>query len=676
MVVRQPPNNARAWDRRGTADIPYRFYQWTSGPYDPEPPEIDHSAVFDDWSGGYGHAYRDDQLPNDNTYNFSWNFDARFPKQLIHAQQLQYLPNSRYSGSNINCEYLTDVPLPGVASPPAGAGAVLAYGLNWATSFAPTGLLTAGSQFDKLAESSGQTFAERPGLFGSFAYIATDTGFWQRKFDGTTATINTSLPSEGFATYRNVMWRRFGAAGNLLQSVAAGSDPNVGANWSATLNIGNGLNGINDMMERGDALFLGMDDGLYQGDISGTFFNVLPEARDVRHADNGRDLTAYDGGVVFAGAPGQYWYQPAQFGGARGDAYEVGAQAVTTGQNPVRGRIRTQQAFGPWLYAGLFTGSQSWLLAGRRTDERTAPQPYEWHTMQLLPDTVKIHRIHLDAISNASGQYHEMPGRMWIATEASFGAQTGATAPLYIAPMPRLNQNPLLDPAFTANYCGSARIDFSYTDMQMPGVLKVFRSVELWADNLQSGAQYCDVWATVDNGSRMYIGRATQSPKSTIYFPGDRGTFVGGVNIKLSLESYTASFNVTPVYRSVVLRGPVRPHSIDVCTAQTWIADGLKDRLGNEMRPGADMITELRALGDPSQMGNNPVQLTDIAGATQWVVVLPSIAEVEFRQDGERNPEIMATVKMACLDFTQSSGPAIAYQPALTAVGGRLGLHT
>lgn len=673
MLVRQPPQNARSWDRRGTADIPYRFYQWSSGPYDPEPPEIDRTGVFNDWSGGYGHAYR--EAPDDNFYLYAQNFDTRWPKQLIHSQTLQYLPNTRYSGSNVNCEYLTDVPLLGVASPPAGAGAILAYGANWATSFAPTSLLAAGSQFDMRTESSGQTFAERPALFGSFTYVATGTGFWQRKFDGTTATMTQLLPSAGFATYRNVMWRRFGGPGNLLQSVAAGADPTNTANWSATLNIGNGLNGINDMMERGDALFLGMDDGLYQGDISGTFFNVLPEARDVRHADNGRDLTAYDGGVVFAGAPGQYWYQPAQFGGARGDAFEVGAQAVTTGQNPVRGRIRAQQAFGPWLYAGMWTGSQSWLLAGRRADARTQPSPYEWHTMQLLPDTAKIHRIHLDGITNASGQYNEMPTRLWIATEGSFGAQTGATSPLYVCPVPRLNQNPLLDPSFTANYCGSARIDFPYDDFQMPGVLKVYRAVEIWADNLQSGAQYANVFATIDNGARIFIGQANQSPKSTIYFPGDNGTFLTGLNVKLSLESYTASAGITPVYRSVVIRGPVRPRSVDVCTAQTWIADNVVDRMGVVMRPGADQITELRALADPLQMGNKPVQLTDIAGATQWVVVLPSIAEVEFRQDGDRNPEIMATVKMAVLDFTQSAGPGIALQSHLWAQGGRVGMR-
>ncbi len=667
MLVRDPKTQGRSWDRKGTADIPYRFYQWRSGPYDPQPDEIDHAEVFNDWSGGAGQAYRPAEDSND--YLYSQNFDTRFPRQLIHAQALQLLPAARYSGSNVNCEYLQDVPLPGVSAPPAGAGAVLAYGRNWMTSFAPTSLLSAGSQFDVKAEATAQSFQGRPALFGSYAYIATGTGFLQRGFDGTTMTLNTSMSAQGFGIYRNTAWRRHST--NLLQSVAAGADPMVAGNWSATLSIGNGLNAINDLAERGDALFLGAADGLYQGDIGGSFFNVLGEARDVRHQDNGRDLTVYDGGLVFAGAPGMYWYQPSAFGGARGDSFEVGPQGATTGRTPVRGRNRTTVGNGPWLYAGMWTGSQSWLMGGRRDGDRQSPTGYTWHTLQLLPHTAKIHRIHFDSITNASGQYNEMPSRLWISTEASFGAQAGATAPLYVSPVPRLNQNPLLDLTFTPNYCGSARIDLPATSWQMPGVQKVFRAVEVWADNLMSGAQYCDLWVTVDSGARQYAGRATQSPKSTVFLPGDNGTFLSGQSIQLSLESYTASSLVTPVYRSLVVRGAVRPRSVDVITAVTHIADGLIDRWGTPMRDGGTMIQELRSMGDPLQAGGaQPVSLLDLAGATQWVVVLPAVQEQELHQAGERPPEVAATVRMAVLDFTQSYGPGISLDPILQVVGG------
>lgn len=652
MLVRDPKSNGRSWLRRGTSDLPRRSFYFQEDRYGNQVDEVDHVEYWEDWSGGYGSAYR--AGPDDNHYLFAQNFDARYPRQLIHCQNLSLLPNTTYSGSNLNVEYITDIP-PLVSPQPAGAGAVLVVGRNFVSSFTPTTLLTMASQFNMKAEATGQMSQGRPAIFGSYTYIATGTGFYQRGFDGNTYTLNTLMNAQGFGNYRNVLWRRH--TGNLLQEVPAGSDPMGTGNWSATLNIGNGQQPISDILERGDSLFLGAADGLYQGDVSGTFFNVTPEARDVRHVDNGRDLYAYDGGVIFGGAPGLYWYQPAQYGGARGDSFEVGPQGVTSGRNPVRGRNRAGTAVGPWAYAGMFTGSQSWILAGG-VEASGRGSPYNWHTMQLLPHTAKINRIHFDAITNASGQYTEIPSRLWVSTEASFGALTNATAPLYVAPVPRLNQNPLTDLAFTPNYCGSARIDFPFTDWQMPGVFKIFRSLEIYADNLASGAQYADVWATVDAGARTYVGRANQSPKSTLYFPGDNGTFLSGIAIQLSIESYTFSSLITPVYRGVVLRGPVTPRSVDVVTAVVHISDEVRDRFGNEMRDGATMIQELRNLADPYISGRNPIMMLDLAGATQWVRVLPSIEEQEIHQAGDRPLEVAATIRLACLDFTQSSGDA------------------
>src|SRR5258708_2991799 len=282
----------------------------------------------------------------------------------------------------------------------------------------------------------------------------------------------------------------------------------VAANWSATLNVGNGLYAVADLAERGDQLYLGMPDGLYVGDQSGSFFNILPEARDLRHADNGRDLDIYDGGVIYAGMPGTFWFQASNFGGQRGDAFEIGARGILSNRSPVRGRPRVVESYGPWLYQGLWTGSESYIMAGRREGDRQ--QPYTWRVMQRLPHTAKIQRLHFDGITNASGKYSEIPTRMWVATEATFGAQTNATAPLYVCPVPRLNENPITDLAFSANYVGSARVDLPYDDWKMPGVPKVFRAVEVWADNLLSGAQYADIWATIDQGARLHVGRAQQ----------------------------------------------------------------------------------------------------------------------------------------------------------------------
>ena len=59
------------------------------------------------------------------------------------------------------------------------------------------------------------------------------------------------------------------------------------------------------------------------------------------------------------------------------------------------------------------------------------------------------------------------------------------------------------------------------------------------------------------------------------------------------------------------------------------------------------MLAELRAM---AQSGS-PVQLVDLAGATQYVSVLAPISEQETYQAGEDNPEIAATVKMSVLSY-------------------------
>ncbi len=130
MLVRHPGTkqlaSGRAWSRRGTSDLPRRSFLYDEGPYGHQPDEIDHASIFNDFSGGFGAAYRHPETPN--MVSFSENMDLRFPNQMVHCQALQLLPNTRYSGSNANVEWIEDVPLPGVSSPPAGAGGVLVYG--------------------------------------------------------------------------------------------------------------------------------------------------------------------------------------------------------------------------------------------------------------------------------------------------------------------------------------------------------------------------------------------------------------------------------------------------------------------------------------------------------------------------------------------------------------------
>jgi hypothetical protein len=129
---------------------------------------------------------------------------------------------------------------------------------------------------------------------------------------------------------------------------------------------------------------------------------------------------------------------------------------------------------------------------------------------------------------------------------------------------------------------------------------------------------------------------------------GPPGVFATGQTLALSLESFTASAGVSPVYRAVVLRGALRPKSTDQITAVVRIADNMRDRQGGTMRSAATMLTELRALAQ----SNSPTTLLDLTGAASYVNVIAPIEEQEAYQQGSEEPELMATVKMSVLTFS------------------------
>ena len=280
------------------------------------------------------------------------------------------------------------------------------------------------------------------------------------------------------------------------------------------------------------------------------------------------------------------------------------------------------------------------MLCGQRNDDGS----YVWHTMQRLPTASRIHRLHVDSMTLASTSV-PVPNRMWIATDGS----GGDGGPLYYLPIPQSDGNPLGDTsAFSANYCGSARIDMGAVDWGAPSTPKLYRCLDIWADNLASGAQWAKVYYTVDNeATRHLLGTSAKSPKDTLYFSSGEGSFVTGQSIALSLESFTASAAITPVYRSLVLRGALMPNSVDQITAQIRIADNVVDRQSQRMRSAEAMVADLRGFASSA----SPLKLVDIAGATSWVTVQRAMPEQEQYQAGNEEPEMVKTISMTVLDF-------------------------
>jgi hypothetical protein len=644
LLWRFGQGQGRAWSRKGTPDTASRRSE-EDLKYSRLDDDIEFAAVYNDFSGGYGQAYRKAGMAD--TLHWSENMDVRFPRQAVHCQALQLLTGAAYASTNFNVEYLTDVPLRGVAAPPDGAGSVLAIGKGFAAAFTPTHLNTIGSMFDRHYEATGGgaiTFGRRPATFGSYTYIGVTNGssFYRRGHDGT-YTIGPNQPAQVFLNAGDRLaffWKT--TTGAHMRTVAQGADPMGTANYSATINVGPGHLHPLDAIDRDKQIFVGMTNGLHAGDSSGTFVNVLPEISHHQHEHNAADLDVYNTEIQVPHAAGLWSYLPSAFVSA---AREVGP-ANRGDRSPVHGHVHAINGLGPWLYAGLWTGTQSYILAGRDMTDGSR----RWNIMQRLPHVADVHRIHFDSVTTASNGQN-IKTRMWVATRQTSAA--GATSPLYVCPIPKANDNPLaIDPSFTANYTGSARMDFGRDDRGAPGTPKVFRAVEVRADMLLSGVRYADVYYSIDGGTRTYLGRANDSPRSTIWFPGLNGNFVHGHDIEISLESYTASTNISPVYYEVIVRGAMRPRTVDEITAVVRIADNMRDRRGGPMPPAADQARVLRSMAATV----NPVYMTDLTGAGSWVLVRPGIEENEAYQVGEEHPELQMVARMAVLDFTQNQG--------------------
>jgi hypothetical protein len=150
----------------------------------------------------------------------------------------------------------------------------------------------------------------------------------------------------------------------------------------------------------------------------------------------------------------------------------------------------------------------------------------------------------------------------------------------------------------------------------------------------------------LDGGARTLLGRAQTSPRTTLYFPSGEGSFVTCYDWELSLDSFTITPAVTPVYRSFVLHGAFLTEGADEITAVLDIADGRADRKGTAMRSAAAQMAELRSIA-----GGGPVSLIDLTGAVNWVTVERAIGEEETYQQGADEPEVAVTVRMVVQPF-------------------------
>lgn len=665
MLVRARSGAARSWKRYGVNVSPAGSSP-DEGKFNAGPAEIRFAETFDDFSGGFGYAYRTAAPPNG--IHWSENMDTRFAGQAVHCQAplVATLPDAGGNAGGVN--WLYDIPMANPVPPVGFAGVIAltnrytdlaARGGAWLL-FPKAGVFPAALDASYFADGTDGPFDGPPALFGSYLYVG---GFGRaldppviygkrfQRYD-LDALNRTQGPIQGrkFTNAGNRLWAAVGPTAGpplWMQSIAAGAEGLVIGDWSATIPVGNGHRPIQDVAALAGQVFCGLSDGLYAGDQTGTFVNVTGQLAGQSNPDNFRDLCVHDGQVVGQAVSGIYAYDPTSTTVTRVE--QIGP-FPRSNKSPVQGYPLSVESFGGWLYAGLWTGSQSWLMAGSKVGAE-----WRWNLMNRLPAAGRLGRLHFDGITAASGVPQVgLPNRLWMAMEGSYGAHSSAAAaPLYFYPVPRLNANPLApDPVFSANYNGSARMVLPRSDRGAPGVLKMYEYAEVWADAFLSGSRYADVYYAIDGGARTLLGRAQASPVSRLYFTTSNPSFYSGRSLEWDVESYDATPGTCQVYRSIVGYGVMRPTTADVVDAVVHVGDNVPDRRGTPMRPGRNVIDELRSYADPNRLGGQVLTLIDLAGATQQVVLVPPIAESEFYQDGSRDPEIAASIRLAVLTYS------------------------
>ena len=653
----------RSWRRTGVPNLPGTARR-SDVRHSTTSPEVRFARAYDDFSGGDGYAYRG--IAPDNGIHWSENYDTRWPGQAVHCQAALFATlRDDFDGSNVGgVQWMHDLPLSNPV-PETGFGGVVAYGRreNITGDTDAHVLYPKSTTFPPALDATyiGTTTRDGkegpPAVFGSYFYIGGSSGnFFRGNLDGGALGAVGSINAHGFVNAGNRLWAAVGPyrRQSAVRSLAPTTTATAGlfdADWSASLVVGNGRGPILDLVSLDDQVFLGLPDGLYAGDQSGTFLNVTGQVGQNANELNFRDLCIHEGEVIGQHVSGVYAYNPKST--TVGRVREIGP-ALRSSRSPVKGIVTAVHSYGGWLYAGQWTGSQSYLRAGREA----IPGSWRWHTLNRFRAPGRVHRLHVDGITYGSGlPATSVPNRFWAAMAASFDDMgPGATpdlAPLYFWPVPPSDGNPLAGGvAFSANYNGSARMDLPADDLDAPGITKIFERVEVTADAMLSGGRYLDVYYTMDRGTRTLLGRAQTGPVAALVAGSTNGYFVSGKSVEWSVESFTDVAGSCPVLRSIVAYGKMRPQVAEVIEAQVHIADGLVDRQGVPYRPASVMIDELRAMADPTRLGNAAAVLVDISGATQYVAVLPPIDEHEAYEQGTDAPEVVATLRMAVLSLS------------------------
>lgn len=606
--------------------------------YAPYAPTIEIPMVWNSWHRGFG----DEEKLDEARYYYCQNLDCRFEgkvfpslevkslalpvgtasgpvKKFVEMRGHLYAFNDDYvfaidaAGNSIATDYnFTTPPADETRSPIVDA---CAYNGELIVSF--------GYQKDAWSMTTAHLGVWGAATWGGGSLWAADalTPVWARM---------TGVKLGYMVTFRD----RLNATSAENQVRWCSQSPQVSTNWTAPYYIGDPGTEITSLGELGEMLYVGKRDGLYALGDDGLAVQITPELRAPEHADNCRNMRGWHGSLWVPHMRGMFAYRSLGSSGFTVTSCSLGSRAGQS--SPIRGIATAVTGDDRWLYVALWTGDDTYILAGRevRAGEEVY-SPLLWHPLWYLPDE-RVHSLHIGATGTSP--------RLWI------GAGTG----IKYVDLPYGTDNPTQDGSSV--YEGDGTLYLSRHSWNSPDTRKLFKSVEILADRLQP-SQYIDVWYRPDNlrtwrpvgGSAGSSNRATISPRHVLSF-GPSG--VAARRIEFRLDIHCSATTAPPILRTVIVRAAERPDAREVITAIVRCADGLPTRNGGRLtETGRTILARLKELA----IAGKAVELEDVVGYTRRVIVVHPVSENEVWQQGKLARETHATIRMTPFEANETT---------------------
>jgi hypothetical protein len=588
--------------------------------YGNQPPIVEAPMVWKTCHLGYGEA----ETRGEGYYHYAINVDARFPEQVIPGPEVNTVTVDGTANVNrifeqrgrlylLAGQYCKRIGRDGAVHTEQDFG----EGKRATDAAVYNGVLYVAMGYEEpfwtlpVGEEYGVWGAT---LWGGSQVWVGDEGWWTQA-DG--------LYMGHLAAFKDRLW----ASTSAYQVQCVAADPTVSANWGAVYPVGDPGQQVNALAELGELLYIGKEDGMYCLGSDGRAQHITPELKGFVSASNCRNMRVWHGRLIVPHMRGLLGYQGMGESGFMITPLTPGADA--TDECPVRGQITALAGDNRWLYVALYTGADTYLLAGR---EEPQSGVLLWHPLAKLAGT-KCEAMHLSGI--------------WANPRLWFGMGKNAG---YIV-LPRYGDNPLMDS--NCRYSTTGSLYYSRHDWGTPTTRKIFKSIEVLGERLTS-TRYVNVYYRVDKQGWKLAGKANLPPRHVLALP-DGG--VAGNRIEIRLDFVTPN-TTPPIIRGVVVRAVERPQTVSVITAMVRCADHLPLRLARQdSRQAREMLSDLKALST----SDRAVRLVDTTGYKRWVVVLPGIEEAETEQEASRERELVLTVRMAEFSVDTDSEQATPY---------------